>query len=179
PKTWSITSCLRPALSRPQGLSDATNSLRGADVRQAKVRLPRRAVLPHRARALHRVSVLGNRDAEALNELRRVARPGEAVRIEHDVVPARDASHVEVEHRARVVGVVRSEDRDALGISGSSIVECIRTNAPPSIRSNATRPRSVRPGRYGCEPVTVQIPTARSSVARAGFMPTVNTSFSI
>src|SRR5439155_19643638 len=31
-----------------------------------------------------------------------------------DVVLARDASHVEVEHRARVVGIVRSEDRDAL-----------------------------------------------------------------
>src|SRR5881409_3338633 len=56
------------------------------------------------------------------------------------------------------------------GISGSSIFERMRTNAPPSIRSNVTRPRRVRPGRYGCSPVTFQTPTARSSTESARFV---------
>src|SRR2546427_13086947 len=74
--TMSTTGAVEAA-----GLSNATNSLRGADVREAKVRLPRRSVLLHRALALHPVSVLGNRDVEALGELRRIARPREAVRV--------------------------------------------------------------------------------------------------
>src|SRR5207302_9938131 len=79
---------------------------RRAGVREAKVRLPVRSILLHRPLALHRASVIGDRDAEALGELRRVARPREAVRAERYVVPASkdrkstrlNSSHVKISY---------------------------------------------------------------------------------
>src|SRR5215470_10124776 len=87
--------------------------LRGASIGEPKVRFPLVPRLLHGAFALHGAPVLRDRDAEALSELGGVARPGDAVGMQRDIVPACDATYVEVQHRAGVVCVIRAEDRDA------------------------------------------------------------------
>src|SRR5436305_1287895 len=56
----------------------------------------------------------------------------------------------------------------ALGISGSSISERIKTKAPPSCHSNDVRPWNVVPGMSGCVPVVRHWPTNGASGSSAG-----------
>src|SRR5205814_1516667 len=56
----------------------------------------------------------------------------------------------------------------ALGISGSSISERIKTKAPPSCHSNDVRPWNVVPGTSGCVAVVRHWPTNGASGSSAG-----------